>query len=382
MSTITFGSLFAGIGGFDLGFERAGMRSLWACEIDKQCQMVLAKHFPKTKLYEDITQLSSPPAVDVLCGGFPCQDLSVAGRRAGLAGERSGLWWEFHRIIGECKPRIVVIENVPGLLSSAGGRDFAVILRGLAELGYCAAWRVLDSQYFGVSQRRRRVFIVGSLGDGCAAEILFEPGSLCRDSAPGRTAREEVAATLGGGPGSRGWSDDLDRSGAFTSIAGTVSSKWAKGTGGPSGDECQNLVISVAQTLTAEADALPDGAGRGSPIVALPFDSHQITNCHTLTNQGQPPTIALSPAFMGVRRLTPVECERLQGFPSGWTAGHSDSARYRMIGNAVTVNVAQWIGERIVKFHEITPQSFCGENTKWANTPARRKKPGVEARRR
>jgi DNA (cytosine-5)-methyltransferase 1 len=128
-------------------------------EIDKAAQAVLRRHFPNAQLHSDITTVSGGdlgPAVDVLCGGFPCQDVSVAGRRAGLAGARSGLWHEFHRILGEARPRWVVIENVPGLLSSNRGRDFATILRGLGDIGYCVAWRVLDSQYFGVPQRRLR----------------------------------------------------------------------------------------------------------------------------------------------------------------------------------------------------------------------------------
>jgi DNA (cytosine-5)-methyltransferase 1 len=333
-SRITFGSLFAGIGGFDLGFERAGMRGLWQVEKDHRCRKVLETHFSKTKRYEDVQRVgkSNLAPVDVLCGGFPCQDLSVAGKRKGLAGERSGLWWHFHRIIGECQPRLVVIENVPGLYSSNEGRDFYTLIHSLVELGYRAAWRVLDSQYDRVAQRRQRVFIVGSLGTGRAAQILFEPESVCWDSAPGRTAREDITGSLGGGSGSRGWSDDLDRSGAF--IAGAVTSKWAKGTGGPSGDECQNI---VTHALSAEGH---DASGGG-----------QVENATAQALRGGAEhNYQFARIGTGVRRLTPVECERLQGFPDNWTAGQSDSVRYRQLGNAVTVNVAEWLGRRIVQF--------------------------------
>ena len=171
-----FGSLFTGVGGFDLGFERAGMVCAWQVEFDKNCQNILKKHWSETELFDDVRTVGKHnlAPVDVICGGFPCQDVSIAGKRAGLAGERSGLWSEFARIIDELEPKWVVIENVPGLLSSNRGRDFATVIRWLAERGYGVAWRILDSQYFGVAQRRCRVFIVGSFGSGSASEILFE----------------------------------------------------------------------------------------------------------------------------------------------------------------------------------------------------------------
>ena len=128
-----FGSLFSGIGGFDLGFERAGMECAWQVETDIRARGVLARHWPEVERYEDVRNVGRNDlrAVDVVCGGFPCQDVSIAGRRAGLAGERSGLWFEFHRVLDELRPRWCIIENVPGLLSSNAGRDFATILSGL-----------------------------------------------------------------------------------------------------------------------------------------------------------------------------------------------------------------------------------------------------------
>lgn len=317
-----FGSLFSGIGGFDLGLERAGMQVAWQIEIDEACNRVLDKHWPDVRRYRDVREVGRKELdpVDLICGGFPCQDLSVAGRRAGLAGSRSGLWREFHRIVFELAPKWVVIENVLGLLSSNGGRDMGAILGALAELGYGYAYRVLDAQWFGVAQRRRRVFIVGHLGDRRAAEVLFEPESCSRDTPPGREARKTVANLLASGAGTNrpagiasetdflvtqaltctfanGGADDNKAQAGF--IVPAVTSKWAKGSGGPSGDETQNLVC---------------------------------------VNE-----------YFGVRRLTPLECERLQGFPDGWTDGESDSARYRMLGNAVCVRVAEWIGKRIME---------------------------------
>lgn len=176
--TLTHGSLFAGIGGFDLGFERAGIKTIWQVEIDKFCQRVLAKHFPEAKRFGDIKTVGAHnlETVDIITGGFPCQDLSGAqhGTRVGLAGDRSGLWYEFARIIDEFVPRWVVIENVPRLLTSNDGRDFTTIISRLVECGYGVCWRILDAKYFGVAGTRKRLFIVGCFADIRSANaILF-----------------------------------------------------------------------------------------------------------------------------------------------------------------------------------------------------------------
>ena len=401
--TLTVGSLFSGIGGIDLACERAGMRVAWQVEIDATCRRVLAKHWPDVKRETDVCDVGAATLdpVDVLAGGFPCQDLSVAGRRAGLAGARSGLWWEFARLVDELRPRWVVVENVPGLLSSNDGRDMGAILWTLGELGFWWSYRVLDAQYDGVAQRRRRVFIVGHSGERAApATVLFELERLCGDSPPSREAREEVAGTIGGGPGERGWSSDTDR---MTFVAGTVSSKWAKGTGGPAGDEVQNLVafdtqqitsktnrsrvqggpvptlnqsgqMHVAHAITANgADGSEDGTGCGTPLVAIPLleigartNGDGERDGDGIGKNGDPMfTLQAGKQHgiannMTVRRLTPLECERLQGLPDDWTRyGQderelSDSARYRMIGNGVAVPVVEWIARRIVAFDAAT----------------------------
>lgn len=179
---MTVGSLFSGIGGFDEGFRRAGFSLAWQCEQEPFCLKVLLERFPEADtIVKDVRGVDAEtvPPVDVLVGGFPCQDLSVAGQRAGLKGERSGLFFEFVRVIRALRPRWWVIENVPGFLSSADGSDFALALRTLDECGYVGGWRVLDSRYFGLAQRRERVFLVGHLGglhDGPQA-VLFESES-------------------------------------------------------------------------------------------------------------------------------------------------------------------------------------------------------------
>jgi DNA (cytosine-5)-methyltransferase 1 len=158
---LTVGSLFSGIGGFDLGFERAGMEIKYQVEIDPFCQKVLAKHFPDAKRYGDIRTIETLDYVDVICGGFPCQDISGANPNGqGLDGERSGLWYEFARIIRTVKPRWVVVENVARLLSINDGRDFGIVLADLASSGYDAEWDVLPAAAFGAPHLRERVFIV------------------------------------------------------------------------------------------------------------------------------------------------------------------------------------------------------------------------------
>ena len=285
-------SFFAGIGGFDLGMERAGHKTVYQCEISPFCRKVLAHHWPDAERATDIKEVRGAdlPGADIWTAGFPCQDLSVArgaAGRPGLAGARSGLFFEFARLAGECLPPVIILENVPGLLTANRGDDFAAVLRSLAGCGYALGWRVLDSRYFGVPQSRRRVYVAGCLGNPSrAAEILFE-----REGGGGDT--EPVPGPLSGGQAA----DELEADGGRT---------WARRTG---------------YCLTSKHAR---GIGR----------SH---STNLITTDGK------------VRRITPLEAERMQGFPAGWTLvdGAADAPRYRAIGNAVTVPVAQWLGERI-----------------------------------
>lgn len=197
-------SLFAGVGGFDLALERNDVKVVAAVEIDKKASDVLAKHFPETKLFGDIKGVTGEQLIEagfeprggIITGGFPCQDLSVAGKRRGLAGERSGLFWEICRLLKETQADNFILENVGGLLSSNNGRDMAVVVEALLELGYGIAWRMCDAQFFGVPQRRRRVFIVGCLGEGGAgraAEILAISQSRARYFAESKQKRKETS---------------------------------------------------------------------------------------------------------------------------------------------------------------------------------------------
>lgn len=326
---LTFGSLFTGVGGFDLGFERAGMKCVWQCEIDKFANQVLNRRWKEVKRFQDVRNVgkNSAEQVDIIIGGFPCQDVSVAGRRAGFAGERSGLWFEFARVISELKPRWVVIENVPGLLSSNQGRDFEAVLSTLVEFGYGVSWRIFDAQYFGVPQRRRRVFIVGSFGNGRAAEILFERKGLCGDFEPSGKERAEYSRA----------------------IANCITTREGQRL-----NETIETLIPVAAECGHKQVLGFDESPTIKPIV---WDFHHgevrlQENGTTPTPTSHYGTGGNNTAFVDVRRLTPVECCRLQGFPDDWNDNVSDTQRYKQMGNAVCVNVAEWIGKRIVESEE------------------------------
>lgn len=304
----TFASFFSGIGGFDLAFDRAEFDVTLQCELDPFCRSILERHWPNVPKFKDIKEVTAAdvPPSDVWAGGFPCQDVSVArmGPRIGLKGKRSGLFFEFARLLGECRPRAFVIENVPGLLSSHGGRDFEIVIRTLAGLGYGVGWRVLNSRYFGVPQSRQRVYIVGTYRDRRGpGEILFESECSPRNDAESGSNGEKPLSPF------------------KTSFGDPVK--------GP-------IVAGLAYCLYA-CSARHTGTDWSRNYVSYP--------------QGQ------------VRRLMPVECERLQGFPEEWTTLEArptdveriESMRYKALGNAVTVPVAEWLAERISRYLESTP---------------------------
>ena len=209
--TLTLVSLFDGIGGFPLAFERAGARTVATVEIDQAAAKVSQRHFPHAHPFHDVTEVTGNdlravgfvPDRGVITAGWPCQDLSIAGRRAGLEGARSGLWWEVVRLLDETHARWFVGENVPGLLSSNKGQDMGAVVGALGELGYGVAYRVLDAQFFGVPQRRRRVFFVGHLGVpwSASAEVLFELEGGAGDSAAGGEAGAGAAGSTAWGAG-------------------------------------------------------------------------------------------------------------------------------------------------------------------------------------
>jgi DNA-cytosine methyltransferase len=208
-------SFFSGVGGLDLGFERAGIHTVSVSEIDPYANAVLAERFPDAPNLGSITEVEANeiPEADIWSGGFPCQDLSVAGKRAGFAGKRSSLAFTFLDLVEQRRPRWLVLENVPGLFSSNKGADFGRLLYEMEQLGYGVSWRTLDARYFGVAQRRRRVFLVASLESDRAAEVLLECEGCERHPSPRWTQRQGVA---GGAPDGSG-------------IAGAITRRFSKG---------------------------------------------------------------------------------------------------------------------------------------------------------
>lgn len=413
--SLVYGSVCSGIEAASVAWHPLGWRAAFLSEIEAFPRAVLTHHYPETPLHGDFTTIRAGEysPIDLLVGGTPCQSFSVAGLRGGLDDDRGNLALEYLRLADRLRPRWLVWENVPGVLSSNGGRDFGAILGGMVELGYGFAYRVLDAQFFGVAQRRRRVFVVGYLGDWRrAAAVLFERHSLSGNPAPRREAGPSVAALTANGVGTCGADDNQGQAGHL-----------------------------IAHTLKGEGfDASEDGTGRGTPIVPVAF-SHQgggtqttlgydpdagtsptLGSCQTPAicfsakdhgadamsdlsptlragghskshaNAGVMPAVAYplqevgkrtgastsdvragvgiggqsDPMFTlqagaqhgvgvpsAVRRLTPRECERLQGFPDDYTlipyrnGMAADGPRYKALGNSMAVPVMRWIGERI-----------------------------------
>jgi len=336
-----------------------GWKAAWYSEIEPFPSAVLKHHYPTVPNYGDMTQYEAWPnePINLLVGGTPCQSFSVAGLRKGLADPRGNLMLTYGAIAKRYSPKWLVWENVPGVLSSNGGRDFGTFLGMLAELGYGFAYRVLDAQYFGVAQRRRRVFVVGYLGDWRrAAAVLFERHSLCGHPPPSRETRQDAAKCLTASLGMR-----LDPTSETFPIAPTLQAhdgaKWGSNQWV---DEGKAIVQPVAETLIA-SDHKGPGHNRDHNFVAQPvaFQSSQsgvrLAETHaTLDANNGPRRHNGVVSAMQVRRLTPVECERLQGFPDGYTniswRGKSqapDGPRYKAMGNSMAVPVMHWIGKRI-----------------------------------
>ena len=207
-----FVSLFAGVGGFDLGLERAGMECVGQVEIDKHASSVLATHWPEVPRHDDVTtakgwadEIGLVGNVDLVCGGFPCQDVSVAGKRAGLAGKRTGLFWDALDFATHVKARWIMLENVAGLFSSNNGRDFAAVIGALRNAGFhYVEWRMFDSQFYGVPQRRRRVYIVGHIADPNRFPLFVERESSSGDSSTGNESGQDFAGKVAAGVGDGG----------------------------------------------------------------------------------------------------------------------------------------------------------------------------------
>jgi DNA (cytosine-5)-methyltransferase 1 len=402
---VTYASVCSGIEATTLAWEPSGFRPAWFAEIDPFCSALLAHRYPGIPNLGDFRNIEARAgAIDILAGGTPCQSFSVAGRRRGLDDPRGNLAIEFCRIAGRLRPRWIVWENVPGVLSSNGGQDFAAILGALAELGYGCAWRVLDAQFFGVPQRRRRVFVVGHLGDWRrAAAVLLERESLCRDTPSRGKARQSVAALTADGVGTCGADDNQAQAGHLIPFGGNngagpidvATACNAHGGAGRIDFETETFCVAFrgfGQDGFAPREIAPpvlasDGGTVGPPVV---FESRFARNGRGAPGEIAPPLKAQSGGSgrgdgaplvamsLAVRRLTPRECERLQGLPDDYTlipnyrrrlnaaeveemarylgipveearrlGATPDGPRYKAIGNSMAVPVMRWIGRRL-----------------------------------
>jgi DNA (cytosine-5)-methyltransferase 1 len=330
-------STFSGIGGFELGIQLAyeklciknkeqglqgardteglnsqrnhlsehGLTCIGFSEIDKYASAIYQKHFPTHHNYGDITKIVAEdlPDFDLLVGGFPCQAFSIAGKRGGFEDTRGTMFFELARILRAKQPRLFLFENVKGLLSHDGGKSFATIIQTLDELGYDCQWQVLNSKNHGVPQNRERIFIIGHLRGTSRPEVFPFGAEIDLATQPEQSAEVQIASTLAG-------------------VGGHIANGEYKG---------MNLVQLNNPTHSNDRVYGADGI---SPTL------------NTMQGGNRQPFIAQEE--MRIRRLTPKEAERLQGFPDGWTQGISDSQRYKCLGNAVTVNVIRDIFERII----------------------------------
>lgn len=397
-----YGSVCSGIEAASVAWEPLGWEAQWYSEIEQFPSAVLAHRFPSvpnlgdmTKIHE--TQIFNDSTINLLVGGTPCQSFSVAGLRKGLADPRGNLMLTFLSLAQRKKPRWIVWENVPGVLSSNGGRDFGTFLQALAELRYGFAYRVLDAQHFGVAQRRRRVFVVGYLGDWRpAAAVLFEQDCLSGHSKKSREKRKTTTEDVEGGSGGgseqiatfagniesdtaatlQTTCDDYSRADGFNMAVHTysvpaignikednISSCMTKHTGMGSG-ETQNPAY-VAHAFKVRGGSEVETGAVAQPIAVDCYN--QTINEHTTQTIGSSASdvnhygAVLQPT-MAIRRLTPTETERLQGFPDGWTKipyrnkpedQCPDGPRYKACGNSMAVPVMRWIGQRIEMVEEL-----------------------------
>lgn len=395
-----YGSVCSGIEAASVAWKPLGWKAAFFSEIEKFPCAVLDHHYPRVPNLGDMTKFKEWPdaIIDVLVGGTPCQSFSIAGLRKGLDDPRGNLMLTYLAIAARYRPEWLVWENVPGVLSSNGGKDFGALLGGLGELGYGFAYRVLDAQHFGVPQRRRRVFVVGHLGDWRrAAAVLFERHSLSGNPAPRRKAGEEITGTIGarttaGG----GFGGDFETAGGLQAVSsattalpghsmatGDVARKTHASTGeiahclnaggmGRQDYETETLIahsqVSFAlqhAQIGRKESAGPQGKG-WQKDVSFTLDSRSCADVvafgvgeseevgHCLRSGASKADKHESTTYiaqsMQVRRLTPRECERLQGFPDDYTlipGRVADGPRYKALGNSMAVPVMQWIGERI-----------------------------------
>ena len=365
---IKYASLFSGIGGFEKGIEQASeivgvnAECVFASEIDKFAQQTYTKHFGSEYLHGDITNIDgeSVPDIDLLVGGFPCQAFSIAGKRKGFDDCRGTLFFDIARIMRAKKPKVVLLENVKGLLNHDKGNTFRTILSTLDELGYDAEWQVLNSKNHGVPQNRERVFIVGHLRGHCRGQVFPIRESRNIHSLKTKEVCDNSRTLMGNY--SHNWGGSYIR---CPDIAGCLTA------GGHSGGMHSDMTL-ISHSLYPRSSTTGKG-GTGSLMkndgssYCLDTGNNQAIETVALRHLQRNGRLSHTDGYMGslqtsgaeegicigknIRRLTPIECERLQGFPDNWTEGVSNTQRYKQLGNSVTVNVIEAIMIKILSIY-------------------------------
>jgi DNA (cytosine-5)-methyltransferase 1 len=387
-----YGSVCSGIEAASEAWHPLGWKPSFFSEIEKFPRGVLQHHYSSTPLHGDFTTIQKDDyeSIELLVGGTPCQSFSVAGLRGGLDDDRGNLSLQFLKLADRLGPTWLVWENVPGVLSSNGGRDFGSILGGMVELGYGCAYRVLDAQYYGVPQRRRRVFLVGYFGNWrCAYSVLFERESLLRNPPPSRKKRHgttrKIEEEFNGDNKKTNLVFKYQQFGRYeeeSELSSTVQARDYKDAtdlvtvyeNHPNDSRVKEMKDNISSTITAAY-----GTGGGNvPLVnsVFPISTQNAVGRENarddwplgIFEDGDPsPTLTKSHSHAigtssSVRRLTPIECERLQGFPDNYTQipwrGKNkehcpDGPRYKAIGNSMAVPVMRWLGERIQKLNDL-----------------------------
>ncbi len=347
--------LFSGIGGFSLGLKQAGIEPDWIdfSDIDKYANKLFKRRFPNAKELGSITDIQSEklPKIDLITFGFPCQDLSIAGKRGGLQANRSSLFFEAIKIIRNKKPKYFIFENVKGLFSSNGGKDFDVILRTISDIGYDGQWELCNTRWY-LPQNRERVYFVGHIR-GESRPKVFPIGE---DDREVKKSREDGTRISAAPSREFGWKDisptlcardykdpklvklnqigTIGKDSEATRVYDTTCARTIKDGGGMG---AKTGLYKVHTTQPRSGD--PNKGGTG-PL------SREDGNTYCL-DTGNTQAVEIEKA--NIRRLTPTECERLQGFPDGWTDGQSDTQRYKQCGNAVSVPVVKAIMERLYR---------------------------------
>lgn len=350
-------SLFSGIGGFEKGILQAdpGVEIVFASEIDKYARQIYKKNYG-VEPHGDITKINPAniPDHDILCGGFPCQAFSIAGKRRGFEDTRGTLFFEIMRIAEVKRPVLLFLENVRGLLSHDEGRTFHTIIKSMDDMGYDAEWQVFNSKNHGVPQNRERVFIIGHLR-GAGTRPIFpitEGNGAVHKEGDGSTTL--IAGCLTGGGHSGGNHSDM----TIVQVNNPIHSNnriydvdgLSPAINCMEGGNRQPFIL--CDSGTGHKDQLrteniaPLRANNGAAynnivLLCIRAEHHNTADVHII------------PDKQGIRRLTPTECERLQGFPDNWTEGISDTQRYKCLGNAVTVNVIEFIAKHIFKMTDL-----------------------------